>query len=169
MSTVGSHTQLNRNVRAGNNTLSMLVPQDKKECAIKVTPQKVQSQVTPQKAKVISYVDDFEKTSFLEPPADTRTTVQEEIEKLQYPAKFSRMHQKMDEIQNQISNLYITEQLEIFKKQFNQENEDLRQQMERLHRDKDKDKDSIKQLDMRLNFIQTKIKEEQDTMQDKLD
>ena len=70
------------------------------------------------------------------------------------------MHQKMDEIQNQISNLYITEQLEIFKKQFNQENEDLRQQMERLHRDKDKDKDSIKQLDMRLNFIQTKIKEE---------
>ena len=77
--------------------------------------------MTPQKAKVISYVDDFEKISpqisFLEPPPpDTATIVREEIERLQYPAKFARMHQNMDEIQNRISNLQITEQLEIFKK-----------------------------------------------------
>jgi hypothetical protein len=100
--------------------------------------------VAPQKAKVISYVDDFEKISFLEPPLpDTRTMVREEIEKLQYPAKFARMHQKMDEIQDQISNLYITEQLELFKKQFHQENEALRQEIERLRKDKDKEKESI--------------------------
>ena len=45
------------------------------------------SQVTPQKDKVISYVDDLEKISFLNPPLlDTRAMVLEEIENLQYPA-----------------------------------------------------------------------------------
>ena len=62
---------------------------------------------------------------------DTRTIVLEEIEKLQYPAKFTRMHQEMNEIQDQISN-FLTEQLDLFKKQFNRENEALRQEIETL-------------------------------------
>ena len=114
---------------------------------------------------MISYVDALEKISFLEPPPpDTRTIVREEIERLQYPAKFARMHQNMDEIQNQISNLYITEQLEIFKKEYNQENEELRQSLAKLRKDMDKEEDSVKEIELRLNLIQGKIKEEQNSM-----
>lgn len=88
---------------------------------------------------MISYVDDFEKISFLEPPLpDTRTIVREEIERLQYPAKFARIHEDMDEIQDQFSNL-LTEQLEIFKKEYKQENVELRQAIANLNQQKDKD------------------------------